>query len=521
MDHPPVMVRSRSTALLVRAAVVCSLLASPILAADGGAPRYHERQAVVLSVTEEDLNHILDGIVRSQGGPVFHGSKDEVSRGISDMSYEAEVTPPQLRLAADGAARLIFDIRHADLTIGAIEKRIAGRQTRCEEAGLRIDPELPLDVDVALRFEVRDGDLRIVPEQVLVADPKKSVRLVKPSKCRNSLLPRWLLWWAGKPLLRRRLSDLDDRLLAAAQREAGQLNEGDGFLRERWTLDDKTDGAKTRELFLYPASIETGQGALTIGFDASVSDPAASGDVVAPVSRSESTHIAISQRFLNEAVELFFARASAGEPRRVGGNVSRLIRSRSIYTLVPGLRELETTEGVTFELHLGSPPTIEIDEVPGTDAQALLRLRFSGLEIRLIDVQEQGEQLLGAVRVDEAIIGVAPVPSPLGGLSLDVLQNEWQVSSSGIDFNEPLFRGLLQELIFGEGFETQYAPLAVDLFDVGAAGFGAVGVRSRDGYLVVELAPRPTEPGYSPEVAVTTSGDGDDADPTDMSQANK
>src|SRR5947209_4644257 len=54
------------------------LAALPAIAsqsADGGS--FHEPEAVVVNVTESDLNTILKGSVRSLGGPLFEGTSQD------------------------------------------------------------------------------------------------------------------------------------------------------------------------------------------------------------------------------------------------------------------------------------------------------------------------------------------------------------------------------------------------------------------------------------------------------------
>ena len=83
-----------------------------------------------------------------------------------------------------------------------------------------------------------------------------------------------------------------------------------------------------------------------------------------------------------------------------------------------------------------------------------------------------------------------PYYSLLGGVSLDALENEWEISSTGIEFDEETFAATLQELLFGEIFETSYTPLLSDGLDVGATRFDAQYFRHVDRYLVIGLGHR-------------------------------
>ncbi len=86
--------------------------------------------------------------------------------------------------------------------------------------------------------------------------------------------------------------------------------------------------------------------------------------------------------------------------------------------------------------------------------------------------------------------------SALGGVSFEIAENEWHVSSSGIEFDDTLFSATLQELAFAEMFETVYEPLLRDGIRVGETRLVPHGFSAAGDYLVVELAAIPA--GSSP-----------------------
>jgi hypothetical protein len=118
----------------------------------------------------------------------------------------------------------------------------------------------------------------------------------------------------------------------------------------------------------------------------------------------------------------------------------------------------------------------------------MVRLRLSNAEIRLWDGGDEEPAVLGTLRVDSAVVGLLPFPNRLGGISFATVENDWELSSTGIEFDEELLAATLQELVFGEAFETRYRPLWSDALQVGGARFEPSSFRSLGGYLVVELA---------------------------------
>ena len=83
------------------------------------------------------------------------------------------------------------------MNIGLFERKLLSRRMRCENAGVSVSPEQPVDVTLDLRFVIEGHDLRIVPEAVRLANTD-GFRLRKPTRCRKNPLPEFLLWWLGK-----------------------------------------------------------------------------------------------------------------------------------------------------------------------------------------------------------------------------------------------------------------------------------------------------------------------------------
>ena len=95
---------------------------------------------------------------------------------------------------------------------------------------------------------------------------------------------------------------------------------------------------------------------------------------------------------------------------------------------------------------------------------------------------------LGTLQIVRARVGVAPYLNRLGGISFEILENEWKVRSQDLEFDEALLAGMLQELVFGEAFETTYRPIARELFEVDEIDLEPGYFRLADPYLVVGLA---------------------------------
>jgi hypothetical protein len=493
--------------------------------------QFHEPNAVLVSVTQSDLNRILKGTLQSLGGPVFEGTLRHPAKGVFDLQYWADISDPVLKLGADGEASVALSIREARVDVGRYERRIGKRIAYCENIGVRVESERPVDVTLGLRFAYEGGDLKILPDRMSIPDAAKRIHLIEPTHCEGTLMPRQLLWWIGKPALKHRLKDLDQILLASLKKSVARMNGGDGegLLGNRWQpgaeASKRRDRGRNRnrpaDVFVYPRVIDTSRESLFISLTASSSRS----DVYSSVppwtsSLSDRSYMALSEPFLTAIARYTFSRIAA-LPRKPGGRFAKLVKSDSLYSLVPGLRQFDGKPKVYFTFKTSDLPDVELgrvgafgslDDVPieqtsrataetdraadgacclppgggilGADdahfggpgeggafddsgERAMIRVRVSGIEIDVWQAADGGDRWLGSLKVESGRVGLVPYANPLGGISFEIMENDWTVSSEGIEFNEDLFAATLQELVFGELFETQYAPLFRDGFGAG------------------------------------------------------
>jgi hypothetical protein len=351
----------------------------------------------------------------------------------------------------------------AELRIGRFERKFMRKMASCDGAGLDVNPDRPVEVALHMNFEVDDHDLRIVPLSVKIEN-KKGFRLVKPTKCRNTWLPKWLVWRIGKGQLRRKVKRLDDVLLAQAQAGAAELSEVNGPLA--WSLEGASD------LHLYPQNVDTSHRSLLVGFAASSTQKQTSTarmpDWVA--SESHRSFLGLSESFLNSAIRNAIGRLES-RPRKPSGNVSKLLRGSAVVSLIPGLRDVESPENLRLGLAFHRPPRIEfetLEQEPGKEPnRALIRIQLSGAELTIWE----SDEFLGALEIESARLAVTPYLNLLGGISFDIVENEWLLSSRGIDFDEETLAAMFQEMFFSEMFETTYHPVAQQSFDLGETEF--------------------------------------------------
>jgi hypothetical protein len=447
------------------------LLCLSVAPAAGSAVPFFEPNAILVNLTEEDLNRIVRDAFHAHGASRIEGARRELSRGVSDLCYRAGLSEPVVTLHRDGLLRLELEVLDAELTIGSLERKLLMRHTRCENAGVTVDPGRPVGIRLALRLAIDDHDLRVIPEEVTLVDPG-ALRLRKPTRCRNNPLPEFLLWWIGKGRLRRKIEGLDDVLLAKARDGAAALSEGESILARHWRLDE---GRET--VHLYPRAIDTDHGSLSIALAGSCPVPRpAAGISPGWVARlSDRSFIGLSESFVNFALRKAF-REFDDRPRKPSGNLGKLFRSESVYALIPGLRGMESTEGLRLGFRLHAPPRIEFaareDGTGGVEGnRAVIHIGLSEVELVLTESDEANERWLGSVDVDSAAIAIAPYTNVLGGISFDVVENDWRISSRGIEFDEQILAATFQELFFGEAFETRYEPVGRNSFDIGETRF--------------------------------------------------
>jgi hypothetical protein len=119
----------------------------------------------------------------------------------------------------------------------------------------------------------------------------------------------------------------------------------------------------------------------------------------------------------------------------------------------------------------------------------VIRVLLSNIELRLWKGGNENVEpdLIGTLAIDSGVVAVVPFLSTIGGVSFALVENDWKLSSSGIEFNEALFAATLQELVFGEAFGTRSDPMWGNALTVGDTRFEPRYFRSLGGYLVVEL----------------------------------
>ena len=98
------------------------------------------------------------------------------------------------------------------------------------------------------------------------------------------------------------------------------------------------------------------------------------------------------------------------------------------------------------------------------NGEFLIRDGIDDFTMIAIDVDGNGE-LDSLADLSNADVGT------IGGVSFELLENEWKVSSVGIESNDTLVAATIQELIFGEVFETTYDPPLRNQLKVGRAVF--------------------------------------------------
>jgi hypothetical protein len=509
------------------AVLVTLFLLSPAIAHAEG---FHEADAVVVNLKLCDLSRVAREALRTDLGEGIEGRREEVSDSVHDLTYRAEFTEPVISLDPDGRIRLTLGIREADVRIGRLEKKVLGRRMSCEGAGLSIYPDDPVGISVAVRVGVEDGALSVIPDEVLVSNARRGIKLVKPERCRKNPIPEWLMWAIGKPFLRRQISHLDEIVLEKAQDSAARLREDEDLVHRSWKAESGT-------VSLAPSAIDTGHGTLILALAgssvphdpaASVSANAGDGPVEAVWARSgtpmndpqeatsrrwaeefqKGTFVALSEPFVNAVVQ---AAAPVGSKRiDLDGKLRKIFRSDEIFTMIPGLRGVESREDLYLTIEFDSPPrfslgTPEMADLPdGVDANlGLLTLGFDfrGLQLSLWQTNDDGgEDLwLGTTRVDIGRLEMLPYTGPIGGVSFELLENEWKVSSVGIESNDTLVAATIQELIFGEVFETTYDPPLRNQLKVGRAVFVPREFARVGHHLVIGLDLPEIEPAAAPD----------------------
>ena len=480
----------------------------PIARAAEPAAKFSETSAVLLNVSERDLNRIVVDSFHANGGPRFQGGKERVSSSVADLRYHALTSDPVVRLGTDGTARFSLDVKDGSLRIGRLERKIGGMQAHCDEAGLDIDPGSPLAVELAVDLKIENGVLRLVPTSIEIPDMQDRLRLVEPTHCSHTILPRWMLWWLGKPYLRRSLGELEARLLERARKSAARFDEKEELLTKRWEIPRERKG-ESGGLRLFPETVDTSGGSLLVGLTASDVGPTAGRvppRVIDDDPRPSGSFLGLSESFVNEVARRVLAKAQ-GSRRMSAGNFRKLLKSDAVYALAPGLRKIDGKENIDLEIRFSSVPRFQFESLDGdasaaTDARALIRVVLSGVELNLRKESGGQSSIVGTLRIDSARMSVVPYVNLLGGLSFRLVENQWKVSSSGLEFNEDLVAATLQEVTFGKIFKTSYDPVMTRTLRLGKTVFVPQGLAVNDGYLLIGLGgPPPLEPRATAEAA--------------------
>lgn len=448
--------RPRALSRLSRAvrwlAPAVAIAVSPLTVASGS---FYDDGALLINITQADLNRVLASGFEG-GSRVVEGGAERIGKGVEGLSYRADLSAPRLTLGDNGRAWLRMQILEADVQIERFERKFA----LCENLGVAIDRERPVEVGIELAFSIVDRDLSVSPDNVWLLDARKGFRLIRPSRCSKSLLPRWLLWWLGKPYLRRYIDRLDELLLAEARDGAASLAGDQGLARRQWSIVSADPELPPLEFHLYPHRLDTSQGALFVRFAGSTTGDQAvrPGPEPAVGPTADRSFVALSEGFANALLGLTLNNVAA-LPLRPGSDAARLLREGRGRALVPGLAGEEVRE-LAFAVRFLTPPKLAFDAVPGEGQRALIRLSFTDVEIELRDEGAPGGRSLGIVVLEAGELSVVPYLSVLGGISLELIDNDWLVSSSGIEVNERLLAAAIQELVFSRMFRTRYEPLA-------------------------------------------------------------
>jgi hypothetical protein len=464
------------------------VLCAPSHAAE--APPYYDPNAIVINVSERDLNLALEDLWNSMGSG-FEGTKEQMSSSGRGLHYKGRFSTPVIDLREGGQASIDLTLEEARVRVESVERKLLGRRVSCEGLGADLPPDRALDMSLDLSFTIEEQDVKIIPTAVDVSDSKDSFKLVKPTRCRRNLIPTFMLWWIAKPLLQRQFRDLDEKLLLGAERGAEQLRDDEGAILH------KTVDVEGQELFVYPRVLRTDLDALWISAAGS-SDRNRPDDPPGPpphslAPSSSRSFLAVSEATLNAIMDRVYLRWSSPS-RQPRGPVRKLFRSYEILTLVPGLRRVTDRKDLQWGVRFTSPPRVELGRLADlAEDRPLVTLYSAGIEVEIARGGERPE-VLGTLSIDSGIISAIPHPNPLGGISLEVVRNEWEVSSSGIEFEEELLAATVQELVFGELFETRYEPLARHALTVGPIRFEPSDFAVVEDYLVIDLRRVPPPP---------------------------
>ncbi len=464
----------------VRATVQTVVLAS---LTSGTVARSEERTAsptlAVVNLSERDLERVLENRWLRGGRWTIEGNSKQPKPGVQDLRYRAVVGNSSIRLAAGGRVSLRFDLEDAELQVARFERRLLGARARCEELRVSLDPEPAVVGEFEARFAIDHGALRVSPESLEVANLEAAIRIDPTLRCRHAWIPDWLLRAAGRSRVRRTFRQLDESLLTRARREASRIDEAGGVVR----LD-------SNRLALQLQRLDTAHHALWLGLGAESANGAldASTTDAEPVGPSaKHSFVALSPEIGRRILHDVVARAD-GRPRVPSAHFLNLVKSDAFVALFPSLTL--GRERLRFALRFESLPTFEFLEPPassGDRARPGIRIELSGLVLDLYDGDESESTRIGSVFVRRGRLTLAPFVGPRGGLSFDVVDNDWRLEGRGVAIADEVFAATLQELVFGEAFETTFEPLARTLLATGAGRIALESIEVRNAWLVVGI----------------------------------
>ena len=82
-------------------ALVATLVCLPAAPALGSDAPFHEPNAVILNITQDDLNRVVRDLFHANGASTLEGTRDRPSRGIYDFRYRVGLSEPVLLLEQD------------------------------------------------------------------------------------------------------------------------------------------------------------------------------------------------------------------------------------------------------------------------------------------------------------------------------------------------------------------------------------------------------------------------------------
>ena len=457
-----------------------------------------ERDAVLVRVVESDLNSLVTDWFAGIGGRHQSGHAERAGHRVGDLSYVGRFGQPHLELSGDGRMRFHVDMERARVEIGRMNGGWAALGTRCRDAVVELGGENPVGIGLDFELAIEGGVPHFIPVAVQLSNlGRDEVRVFPPDECR-CFLPRWMVWGLARPRIARRVERLDAWLLSRAQHAAARLADGEPIAR-RLTIEPLGSADPTDVILRARRALAT-DGALVVAFDAhgaidGVDRVDADTSPAWAAVPTEGSFVAVDEAFLNAVLRARFP-AGAQRTAEPSGGFGKLARSDAAFVLVPGLRDFEDRPELTATIRFTTSPTLAFREAP-PGGRPFVRLELAGFEVELRDASlaASGETApaLGTLAIESAVIEFAPYVGSLGGVSFELMTNEWQLASRGIEFNEAALAATLQELVFGEAFETRYLPLLREGIAMGAGRLSPRGVRVTDGFLVIDLGSLPAE----------------------------